>query len=72
LDRIKYKALSVKAQKHVIADGRLYWRDLVGILLLCLTEGENLEVVNEYHGCLYGGHYSWNYSGKVTTQNLEG
>lgn len=51
---------------YVIAYGNLYWRDLAGILLLCLIEGETIEVVNKYHGCLYGGRYSW----KVTTYNI--
>ena len=59
INRTKYKALKLKARPYVIIDAKLYWKDPVGVLLLCLTEGESMEVIKEYHECLCGGHYSW-------------
>lgn len=59
LYREKYKALRLKTPKYVIVNGLLYWKDHVGVLLLYLTEGEQIDIFNEYHGCACGGHYSW-------------
>lgn len=67
LDRTTYRALRIKAQPYVIVEGRLYWKDPVGILLLCLTEDESTKMIKDYHERLCGGHYSW----KVT-QNSPG
>lgn len=58
-DGAKYRALRMKSQKYVITNGLLYWKYLVVVLLLCLTEDEIPEIINEYHGCDCGGHYSW-------------
>ena len=58
LDRTKYRALNIKAQPYVIVEGRLYWKDPMGILLLCLTEDGFIETIKDYHEKLCGGHYS--------------
>ena len=57
INRTKYRALKLKSQPYVIIDAKLYWKDPAGILLLCLTEGESMEFIKEYHGNLCGGHY---------------
>ena len=59
LDRKKYRELNIKAQPYVIVEGRLYWKDPVEIVLLCLRENEFAETINDYHEKLCGGHYSW-------------
>lgn len=59
LDRTKYRELNIKAKPYVIAEGRLYWKDPVGILLLCLTKDEFTKTIKYYHEKLCGGHYSW-------------
>lgn len=66
INRTKYIAPELKAQPYVIIDAKLYWKDPAGILLLCLTEGESMEVIKEYHEILCGGHYSW----KVTAHKI--
>jgi len=66
LDRTKYKSLRVKAQKYVMIARNLYWIDPVGVLFIYLTEEETIKIVNEYHGCICGHHYSW----KVTTHKI--
>ena len=48
LGRTKYGALKIKAQPYVNVEGRLYRKDLVGILLLCLTEYEFTETIKDY------------------------
>ena len=37
INRAKYRALKLKAQPYVIIEAKLYWKDHVGMLLLCLT-----------------------------------
>ena len=49
----------MKSQKYIVANGRLYWRDPSGILLLCLTEDEVEDIMAEFHEGICGGHYSW-------------
>ena len=66
LNRTKYKALKLKSQSYFIIEAKIYWKDPAGILLLCLTEGESIEVTKQYHESLCGGHYSW----KVTAHKI--
>ena len=65
-DKSKYRALRLKSQKYMVANGQLYWRDLSGILLLCLTEDEVKNIIIEFHEGICGGHYSW----RVTAQKI--
>ena len=37
INRTKYGALKLKAQPYVIINAKLYWKDPVGVMLLCLT-----------------------------------
>jgi len=43
----------------MIVEGSLYWKDPIGILLLCSTEEEFTGKIKDYHEGLCGGHYSW-------------
>lgn len=49
----------MKSQKYVIVNGQLYYRDPVGVFLLCLSKEEMTKIINEYHGFSCVGHYSW-------------
>ena len=55
LDKVKYRALRLHAQKFVILNCQLYWKYLVGILLLCLVEEEIRRVIDEFHSGICGG-----------------
>eukprot|EP00253_Pinus_taeda_P009640 PITA_09640 len=66
LDRSKYRSLRLQAQKYIISNGLLYWKDPVRVLLLCLVEGETHEVIEDFHGGVCGGHYNW----KTTTHKI--
>jgi hypothetical protein len=37
----------------------LYWRDLVGVLLICLYLNEAKKTGFEFHDSLCGGHHFW-------------
>jgi len=58
-DAYKYKSLRLQAQKYIISNGLVYWKDSVGVLLLCLVERETHKVIWEFHEGFYGGNYSW-------------
>ena len=58
-DKVKYRTLRMRSQKYIVANGRLYWRDPSGILLLCLIEDEVENIMAEFHEGICGGHYSW-------------
>ena len=66
LDKTKYRTLRLQAQKYIISNGQLYWKDPVGVLMLCLVEGETHKVIGEYYGGVCGGHYNW----KATTHKI--
>ena len=58
-DKTNYPTLRLRSQKYIVENGRLYWKDLTGILLLCLTEQEVDPVMTEFHEGICGEHYSW-------------
>jgi len=51
--------MRLQAHIYIISNKLLYWKDLMGLLLLCLVEGETHEVSEYFHGGVYGGHYNW-------------
>jgi hypothetical protein len=55
------KAITLKlhAVKHYISEGKLYWKDPLGFLLVCLVESEIEEVISEFHEGVCGGHHTW-------------
>lgn len=57
-DREKYRDLRMSSKNYVITNSELYWKDPNDVLLLCLTEDEIPNIINEHHGCAYGCHYS--------------
>lgn len=38
----------------------------MGVMLLCLGEGEVSKIIDGFHGCICGGHYYW----KATTHKI--
>jgi hypothetical protein len=51
--------LKLHAVKYCIIEGQLYWKDPLGFLLLCLTEPETEDVINEFHKGACGGDHAW-------------
>eukprot|EP00253_Pinus_taeda_P012050 PITA_12050 len=62
----KIRALKLKAAKFCIMNGALYWKDPSGVLLNCLVEEEEKQVMKEFHKGDYGGHLFW----KTTANKL--
>jgi len=52
--------------KYCIVNANLYWKDPLNIILLCLTENEIEEVIEQFHEGVCGGHYAW----KETTHKI--
>jgi len=55
----KRRTLKLKAARFCILNNALYWKDLRGILLNCLVEEEEKQVMNDFHRGDCGGHLFW-------------
>jgi hypothetical protein len=55
----KARTLKLHAVKYCISDKKLYWKDPLGFLLVCLVESETEEVTNQFHEGVCGGHHAW-------------
>jgi hypothetical protein len=55
----KARTLKLHAVKYCIVDGKLYWKDPLGLLLGCLVENKIEKVINEFHERVCGGHHTW-------------
>eukprot|EP00253_Pinus_taeda_P026676 PITA_26676 len=53
------RTIKLKAAKHCIHENLLYWRDPSGILLRCVDKEQSMEVMQQFHSSLYGGHHYW-------------
>jgi hypothetical protein len=54
----KARTLRLHAIKYCISEKRLYWKDPLGFLLVCLVESETKEVISQFHEGVYGGHHA--------------
>ena len=45
--------------KYYNVNAKLYWKDPLNILLLCLIESERDGVIEQFHEGVYGGNYAW-------------
>jgi hypothetical protein len=55
----KSRTLKLHAVKYCIYEKKLYWKDPLGFLLVCLVESETEEVISQFHEGVYGGHHAW-------------
>jgi hypothetical protein len=55
----KDRTLKLHAVKHCISEKRLYWKDSLGFLLVCLVESEIEEVISQFHEGVCRGHHAW-------------
>jgi hypothetical protein len=56
-----YKAITLKLHvvKYYISERRLYWKEPLGFLLVCLVESEIEKVISQFHEGVCGGHHAW-------------
>jgi hypothetical protein len=59
LSASKARTLKLHAVKYCISDKKLYWKDPLGFLLVCLVESETEEVISQFHEGVCGGHHAW-------------
>ena len=45
MDRSKKRAFKLKAAKYCIIENNLYWKDPIGILLICVNEEEAQRII---------------------------
>jgi hypothetical protein len=62
----KTRTLKIHAVKYCISKRKLYWKDPLGFLLVCLVESETEKVINKFHEGVCGGHHAW----RVTTYKI--
>jgi hypothetical protein len=55
----KAKMLKLHAVKYCISESQLYWKDPLGLLLVCLVEYETEKVISKFHEGVCGGHHAW-------------
>eukprot|EP00253_Pinus_taeda_P019646 PITA_19646 len=66
MDRNKSRTLKLRATKFCIMNNALYWKDPGGILLNCLVEEEEKQIMDDFHKGDCGGHLFW----KMTTNKI--
>lgn len=60
------RTVKLMAIKYCIHENLLYWRDPSRILLRCLDKEQSIEVMQQFHSSLCGGHHYW----KTTTHKI--
>jgi hypothetical protein len=55
----KARTLKLHVVKYCISKRRLYWKDPLGFLLVCLVESETEKVISQFHEGVCGGHHAW-------------
>jgi hypothetical protein len=55
----KTKTLKLHVVKYCISERKLYWKDPLVFLLVCLVESKIEKVINEYHEGVCGGNHAW-------------
>lgn len=59
LSSIQARNIKLRAAKFCVHENLLYWRDPSGILLRCLEKEKSMEVRNQFHSSICGGHHYW-------------
>jgi hypothetical protein len=59
LNKTKAIFLKLKAMKHFILNGNMYWKDARGIPLNCLLKDEAEKDLQEFHEGECGGNLNW-------------
>ena len=49
MDRTREKFLKKKESRFCILDGKLYWKELGGVLMNCVEEKEEKRLIKEFH-----------------------
>jgi hypothetical protein len=66
MSKTQVRALKLKAIKFCISDKILFWKDPLGVLLICINKDESVQIMTEFHNSECGGHHYW----KTTTHKI--
>jgi hypothetical protein len=58
-DKSRARSIKLKDIKNFILGENMFWKDLWGILLNCLTKEETEGIIFEFHKYVCGGHHAW-------------
>ena len=53
------RTVKLREAKYCIHENMLYWRDPSRILLRCLDKEQSIEVMQQFHSSMCGGHHYW-------------
>eukprot|EP00253_Pinus_taeda_P004580 PITA_04580 len=53
------RTIKLRAAKYCVHENLLYWRDPFGILLRCLDKEQSMEIMQQLHSNMCGGHHYW-------------
>jgi len=59
LTQSEAKTVKLRVAKYCIHENLLYWRDPSGMLLRCLDKEQSVEVMQQFHSSMCGGHHYW-------------
>jgi hypothetical protein len=59
LEKNKVRDLKLKAMKYCLIDQVLYWKDPLGVLLICIDPQESQITMIDFHDNSSGGHHFW-------------
>eukprot|EP00253_Pinus_taeda_P028834 PITA_28834 len=53
------RTIKLREARYCINENLLYWRDPSGVLLRCLDKEQSIEVMQQFHSSMCGGHHHW-------------
>jgi len=53
------RTIKLRVAKYCIHENMLYWRDPSGVILRFLDKEQSMEVIQQFHSSLCGGHHYW-------------
>lgn len=59
LSTSRARTVKLRAAKYCIYKNLLYWRDPYGMFLRCLDKEQSMEVMQQFHFSVCGGHHYW-------------
>ena len=59
MKKVRARFIKIKVVNSYILDGYLYWKEPRGVLLNCLLENEEKQVMKKFHEGVCGGHHYW-------------
>ena len=59
LEKKKVRDLKLKEIIYCVIDHIMYWKDPLGVLLICLDPKEDQKTITDFHDNLCGDHHFW-------------